>query len=123
MVLADTSIWIDYFRSASEPFKALLMENRVTIHPLVIGELACGNLHDRQATLGLFDSLPKSKIATDQEAYYLIATARLYSAGIGYVGAHLLRACRLTRCQLWTKDKGLLGIAENLDLNYNPRHV
>jgi hypothetical protein len=84
--------------------------------PLIIGELACGNLRDRQQTLGLLRSLRRSKVASDHEAYHLIETKNLFGAGLGFLDVHLLSACQLTGCQLWTRDKALLGAAAKLML-------
>ena len=47
MILVDTSVWIDYLRSGNPLLAELLEQNRVIMHPMVLGELACGNLHRR----------------------------------------------------------------------------
>ena len=49
MILADTSVWIDNLRNGNHHLSALLYDERTIIHPFVIGELALGNLHDRDA--------------------------------------------------------------------------
>jgi len=119
MVLVDTSIWIDHFKSTNEELKILLNEGLVTIHPFVIGELACGNLHNREVTLGLLDSLPKPILATNHEAYHLIESRKLSGLGIGFLDVHLIGSCQLSDCTIWTRDKLLLGIAQNLGLAFN----
>ena len=118
MVLVDTSIWIDHFRFSVERLQVLLREDRVMIHPLIIGELACGNLRNRSVTLELLDSLPKPKVASEGEARHVIETSNLYGLGIGFLDVHLLSSSLLTGCQLWTKDKALLGVAENMGLAF-----
>ena len=118
MILVDTSIWIDHFRAPNEELKTLLLDSQVLIHPLVIGELACGNLRDRHVTLGLLDSLEKCVVAKDVEAYQSIEFERLYGAGIGFMDVHLICACLLSNCRIWTKDKSLCAVADRLGLNH-----
>jgi predicted nucleic acid-binding protein len=50
MILVDTSVWIDHFR-----------QNGVQIHPMVIGELACGDLKHKKQILNMPCGLPQSK--------------------------------------------------------------
>ncbi len=69
-------------------------------------------------TLGLLDSIAKCSIASDIEAYHLIESEKLYGAGIGYMDVHLLCACLLSSCQIWTKDKSLRAVADRLGLNH-----
>lgn len=42
------------------------------IHPWVIGELACGNLHDRSRVLELLQGLPAARVASPAEVLILI---------------------------------------------------
>lgn len=51
MVLVDTSVWIDHLRQGEARLSKLLDEGEVVIHPFVIGELACGNLKNRNEIL------------------------------------------------------------------------
>lgn len=101
-----------------EDLGVLLREDEVLIHPLIIGELACGNLHNRRVTLTLLKSLPKCRVATDQEACHIVETKNLYGCGIGFLDVHLLGACILTGCPLWTNDKALLTAARELGLSF-----
>lgn len=54
MVLADTSVWIDHLRRGEPQLRQALDAERVLMHPLVLGELACGNLRNRREVLDLF---------------------------------------------------------------------
>ena len=47
MILVDTSVWIDHLRVEEPHLVSLLSENQVLGHPMIIGELACGNLRNR----------------------------------------------------------------------------
>ena len=60
MILVDTSVWIDHLRSGDERLADLLNRSQVVIHPFVIGELACGNLRNRDEVLRLLNDLPQA---------------------------------------------------------------
>lgn len=65
MILADTSVCIDHFHSENSQLVNLLDSREVLMHPMVIGELACGNLPNRTATLTRLKRLPLSPVASD----------------------------------------------------------
>ena len=120
MLLVDTSVWIDHLRVGSETLAALLRENQVAMHPMVIGELACGQLKNRQALLRHLDQLPKAKVASHEEVMFLIEQHALMGKGVGYVDCHLLAACKLAgNTPLWTRDKRLENLAGNLGIAFS----
>jgi hypothetical protein len=82
MILVDTSIWVDHLRHGDDLLVTLLNESRVLIHPFVTGELACGNLKNRDEVLRLLKDLPQSTIATDSEVLYFIEHHKLMGAGL-----------------------------------------
>ena len=117
MILVDTSVWVDHLRHNNETLASLLHDGRVMTHPFVIGELALGNLRQREAVLGAMQDLPAANVASDAEVLAFIAAEALHGLGIGYVDAHLLAAVRLTPdARLWSHDKRLAGVAEQLSL-------
>ena len=119
MILVDTSVWIDHLRTGDAELEVLLNGSRVLMHPFVLGELACGNLHNREEVLALFKDLPQAAVATDDEVLFFIERRVLMGRGIGYVDAHLLAAVALTgSMQLWTRDKRLCMVADSLALAY-----
>ncbi|HEX6605068.1 MAG TPA: PIN domain-containing protein [Sphingomicrobium sp.] len=119
MILVDTSVWADHFRSADAELEALLAEAQVLVHPFVIGELALGNLRERDTTLGALTSLPMAMKADDSELLGFVEAAAVFGRGIGLVDAHLLASARLTPgSALWTRDKRLASIAAELDVAY-----
>ncbi len=112
MILVDTSVWIDHFRTGDRELTSLLLIGRVLAHPLVTGDLALGNLSRRSEILGLLRNLPQAKSATEVEVLTLIDTRQLWGLGIGYVDAHLLAATMLTAdARLWTRDRRLAAVA------------
>ena len=66
MILVDTSVWIDHLRTGEQGLEQLLQHGRVSAHPFVIGELACGNLQNRETVLMLLHELPRAPVATDE---------------------------------------------------------
>ncbi len=121
MVLVDTSVWIDHLRSR-EPEMASLEDGRqIFMHPMVIGELACGNLTNRNDVLRYFSRLPRIVLATDDEVLFFIELHRLMGTGIGYIDAHLLTASVLHGAtQLWTRDRRMMTVADELDIRFTP---
>ncbi len=66
MVLVDTSVWIDYLRSGNNQLARLLDAAQVYMHPMVLGELACGHLKNRSQLLGLWGELPLASVVSDE---------------------------------------------------------
>jgi len=116
MILVDTSVWVDHLRSGEAELVALLEEGSVLTHPLVIEELACGNLRRRAEILELLHTLPGVPLPAHEEVLDFIVTERLYGTGLGAVDAHVLASTRLARARIWTKDKALSRAAKRLGL-------
>ena len=68
-------------------------------------------VRQRQEILTLLPLIPKAKLAADAEVLSLIEDYELYGKGIGWIDAHLLASCLLSRCALWTIDKKLMRLA------------
>jgi predicted nucleic acid-binding protein len=115
-VLVDTSVWIEHFRRSNADLEHLLEEGRVSTHPFVIGELACGSLAHRTEVLRLIAALPVSVVATHDEAITFIERQRLAGTGLGWIDVHLLASARLTRQSLWSIDRRLRAAALRIGL-------
>jgi hypothetical protein len=123
MILVDTSIWIDHLRTGNERLSSLLNQCMVLGHPFVTGELALGNLPDRETVLGALQDLPQADRATDPEVLQLIGDRVLHGLGIGYIDAHLLAAVLISPgATLWTRDKRLLAASEQLGIAAKVMH-
>jgi len=107
MTLVDTSVWIDHFRNDSPRLRELLEDGEVATHPMVLGELACGNLPRRVQTLRLLACLPRVPQAPDRLVLQSIESRRRFGKGIGWIDAHLLTAALLSSVDLWTLDRRL----------------
>jgi len=118
LILADTSIWIDHFRSGNEQLQKHLQQGSVVIHPFVIAELALGSLQKRDETLALLDLLPKVHVAQMNEVRVAIEARSLYGRGIGLIDAHLIASIFINPpALLWTRDKQLRKVAEDLGVH------
>ena len=121
MILVDTSVWVDHLRATNERLIGLLEAGMVLTHPFVIGELALGNLSQRETVLNALSDLPRASLATDAEILTFITRHALFGRGVGYVDVHLLAAARLTTgARLWTTDRRLTDAAVQLDLAIAP---
>ena len=118
MILADTSIWIDHFRSGNKEMRKYLHEGQIVIHPSIVAELALGSLRERAKTLALLDLLPPVRAAQLSEVRRMIEARRLYSLGIGLTDAHLIASVFINSSTLlWTRDKRLRKAAEDLGIH------
>lgn len=118
MILADTSVWIDHLRAGNKELRRHLEQGQIVIHPFIIAELALGSLKDRAKTLALLDLLPQVRVARQSELRLMIEARRLYSVGIGLIDAHLIASIFVdSPTLLWTKDKRLRKVAENLGIH------
>jgi predicted nucleic acid-binding protein len=112
MLLVDTSVWIDQLRDNVPRLAYLLTRNQMLSHHFVRGELARGNLRQRDAILSALINLPQAPVAFADEVNFFIETQALFGLGIGLIDAHLLAATQLMgNAKLWTRDKGLLAVA------------
>lgn len=50
-MLVDTAVWIDHLRRGDAVLVGLLEQMQVSVHPFVVGEVACGHLVDRSDIL------------------------------------------------------------------------
>lgn len=114
MTLVDTSVWIDHLRSGNDRLSRLLEEGQVLCHPFVIGELACGNLKDRNLVLELLAALPEATLAEHDEVLEFVSSHSLSGRGLGWIDMHLLASSRLSACPLWTLDVALQTAAHDL---------
>lgn len=119
MILADTTIWIDYFRQSGlrPELRNLLNGRQVVMHPFLIAELALGSLHNRLQTLSDLENLPRIRVAELTEVRQMIEARSLYARGIGLTDAHLIASCLLSPpTMLWTSDLRLENVAASLGI-------
>jgi predicted nucleic acid-binding protein len=114
MILVDTSVWVDHLRHSNSRLQSLLHGNEVTMHPFVLGELACGTLKNRAEILRHMRSLPAAVLPEHDEVMALVEAKRLWGLGLGWIDVHLLASAMLSGANIWTFDKALSMAAEKL---------
>ena len=118
MILADTSIWIDHFNLADREMNTLLNSRMIAMHPFIVGELSLGSLPNRTRTLADLDLLPHIRAAHSSEVRHMIEQHALCSRGIGWIDVNLLASVAINHnLKLWSRDKPLRKIAEELGLH------
>lgn len=115
MILADTSIWVDYFRKGDAELARLLDRRNIAMHRYVLIELMLGHVPNREENLNYLELLPMAIVANEEEVRRLIAAHSLFRRGIGFVDAHLIASALITaETFLWSRDKRLRGVAEEV---------
>jgi len=117
VILIDTSVWVDHLRHGNARLGQLLLDGEATIHPLIVGELACGYLTKRSEILSLLKALPSLEVAQDDEVLRLIESRRLFGRGLGWVDVHVLTSAVLAHLPIWSLDKALMRSASTIGLS------
>jgi len=119
-VLVDTSVWVAHFRQRHEHLVQLLLADQAMVHPLVLGELACGTPPEpRQRTLHDIGLLRAVQQATLTEVMGFIEQEQLHGLGCGIVDVMLLASTRLTPgATLWTLDQRLDKLCQRFRVSH-----
>jgi hypothetical protein len=92
-VLIDTSVWVDHFRNRNRTLFELLALDAVLMHPMVLGELACGTPPaPRLRTLNDLGLLQECNQASVPEVMAFVEREKLYGMGArrsDLVGVHV----------------------------------
>lgn len=91
---------------------------------MVLGELACGSLHNRARRLQEWRDLPALPSIGDGAAMDFLHRHARMSNGIVFIAVHLLAATAAATAipggtRLWTRDQHLAGIARRLGLAFS----
>jgi predicted nucleic acid-binding protein len=117
MILADTSVWIDHFRSPDPELQRRLSNDEIVMHPFVVAELALGPLPNRRRILAHLDHLPRLRTVQQDEVRQMIEARSLHNRGIGLIDAHLIASVLISAgTQLWTRDTSLRRIVKSLGI-------
>jgi hypothetical protein len=113
MILADTSVWVEFFR-VREPVFSLLQElvetRQVSAPECVFGELLQGVRDGEEAKLirEYWAHLPKfDETGIWIEAGTLSSERKLFYSGIGLIDAALMVFSQRNHTKIWTLDKKL----------------
>jgi predicted nucleic acid-binding protein len=119
-VLADTSVWVDYFRHKNTVFEELLLGDNILTHEMIVGELVCGTPPaPRQQSIALVKNLSMCAVASADEVMHLIEKEKMYGLGVGWVDVCLLSSVLITpSAQLWTIDQRLHKLAQRMGVAF-----
>lgn len=121
MILVDTSVWIDNVRTRNRELQRRVEAREVLCHAMVVGELACGHLPERDEFLERLRGFPLLEALSSDDLLALIERHAWMGRGIGYVDANLLGAVLADgNATLWTTDRRLRGLAEELGIAHVP---
>lgn len=121
MILADTSVWIDFLRQSGEEMRNLLADGQIVMHPFIVAEVSLGSMRNRRRVIEELDSLREVSVAQLGEVRQMIEDHTLYSKGIGLTDAHLLASCLLTPgIALWTRDAAMGRAAKSMGIRSYP---
>lgn len=120
MILVDTSVWIDHLHTHEFTLLKNLMRRQVLMHPMVVGEITCGNLPRRAETLRKLKSLPRIEELPHESVLSSIESRNLKGRGIGFIDAHLIcSVLERDKTLLWTRDRRLKRIAEEFRVAFS----
>ena len=113
-VLIDTSVWMAHFRRTNHELVEVITSDKGLVHPMVLGELACGTPPEPRArTLEDISQLRPASQASWPEIMEFIERDQLYDQGCGLIDVALLASTLLTQdAKLWTFDKRLGELAK-----------
>lgn len=111
-------MWVSLWRGGNPALARLLEQNRVLLHPFVLGELALGAMPARAEVLRDLEALYPARVAEHSEVLHLVEQAPLWGKGIGWVDAHLIASALLDSAHLWTLDRRLAQVAHSLDIAF-----
>ncbi|MDF3080764.1 type II toxin-antitoxin system VapC family toxin [Burkholderia sola] len=119
-VLIDTSVWVDHFRNRNQKLFELLALDVVLMHPMVLGELACGTPPaPRLRTLDDLGLLQECNQASLPEVMAFVEREQIYGMGCGLVDLTLLASTLMTPgCRLWTLDRRLAVLADHFSVAF-----
>jgi predicted nucleic acid-binding protein len=112
--LVDTSAWIEHLKKPVPALVGLLEERCALVHPLVIGELACGTLKRRHDFLGNLKILPKAAEATFEECLEVIEDRKLHGRGLSFTDVQLLASALISDSRILSFDRALNAAASTL---------
>ena len=119
MIVVDSSIWVDHFRSHNEVLSELLVGQDIVQHPFITGELAMGSLRQWQDTVDELRALPQLPVVSDERLYTFVFANHLFGSGLGFVDVHLLAAaCGAGDTKIWTRDARMAASAGSMGIMF-----
>lgn len=122
MIIADTSIWIEFLRGNQNYFPALknlLEKQEILAVECIFGELLQGALSKREQSIieSYWTNLPKclnEDILIEAGKYS--SDNKLHTKGIGLIDCVIILSCRRYKARLWSLDKKLNSLLKKEEL-------
>ena len=86
--------------------------------PQAVIQSRTAGLKARVQTLDLLLGLPAATQASDEEALHFLERNAIYGRGIGWVDMHLCASAKLSGAKLWSRDKRLKQVANELGFGF-----
>lgn len=117
MLLADTTVFIDFLRkrNGADELEASLAEGQAVLHPYVEGELYLSGIAPEVKELLTY--LPRAVVVEHEFVLRFIERYAGKITGIGYVDVHLLLSAAQMGAKLITRDQGLSRLIKLGDRN------
>lgn len=120
MILVDTSVWIDHLNRREAHLRELLDAREVLTHPMVVGEISCGRLRNREGVLRMLSGLPAIRECEHEKVRSMIEHRGLMGLGLSFIDVHLLcSVLARSGTTFWTRDARLRRIADELGVTYS----
>ena len=118
MIVVDTSVWVDHFRTGDPHLSELIVRNGIIQHPFVTGEIAVGNLRSRRKAIWGLRTLPRLEPVDEGTLHEFLEAEEMFGTGLGFVDVHLLAAtANRDKTKIWTRDRRMKECAERLGLS------
>jgi predicted nucleic acid-binding protein/Arc/MetJ family transcription regulator len=121
MVLVDTSVWIRFLKgteSYATELERLLSNDEVLGHDFVYGELLIGDRGGRSKFLDAYKAMHQAALVSNSEVVEFVKTRKIHARGIGWIDAHLLASAIIEHSALWTADRPLAAVAQDMGIAY-----
>lgn len=122
MILADTSIWIEFLKAKFVHFQlmaGLIEERRIFALECIFGELLQGARakSEKEVLLNYWLDLPKIDEQNIWiEAGVLSCDGKWFAKGVGLIDLAIVAAARKNDLKVWTLDKKLLTVLHHSEI-------
>lgn len=106
-VIIDTSIWIEHERRGVPELPNLLASGLAILHWAVYGELAVGQIKNRERFLADLRLLDFCEEASIEETIQFIENERMHGKGLSLVDCLLIVSAKKTGARIFSLDKAL----------------
>lgn len=121
MIIADTSVWIEYLRGknpdVADPMVVHLKRREIVAVSAIFGELLQGVKNERARNIiqGFWQHLPHiDETGLFIKAGLISEKHKLISQGVGLIDAYILSAALTHDLPIWTLDKKLDSVIDKV---------